>query len=364
MIETAGERATLEPLGWDAAWEDAARAADAPGAWQPVRIAAEHRGAYHALGPGGLAWVELPGKTFHTAEDKRALPTVGDWVLVERWPEAVGGSGAAIVRAQLPRRSLLVRRAAGQATTPQPLAANVDVGLVMTSANSDLSLARLDRYLSLLRDGGIPPVLVLTKVDLVDDARPLLAKLATVADVPAIALSSTRGVGLEALRALGGPGRTCVLLGSSGVGKSTLLNALLGTQLATRELRADERGRHTTTRRELFVGPDGGLWIDTPGMRELAQWVDDTEEEPAFDDIVELAAACRFRDCRHHDEPGCAVREVVAPDRLASFHKLAAERALAGDRQQEAARRAATRAANRRGGKLARTPKTGGKPDD
>lgn len=335
-------------LGWDAAWEDARRAVDPDAAWQPVRIGAEHRGAYHAIGPGGVAWVELTGKAFHAALDKRALPTVGDWVLVERWEQAAAKSGAGIVRAVLPRRSFLVRKAAGEATAPQPLAANVDVGLVMTSANSDLSPARLDRYVGLLRDGGIEPVLVLSKIDLVSDPAAALAALAAVSGGRVVALSSRRGEGLGDLRALNGPGRTAVLLGSSGVGKSTLLNTLIGTAQPTRELRADERGRHTTTRRELFVAADGGLWIDTPGMRELAQWVDDDADEQAFDDIEALAAGCRFRDCRHAEEPGCAVRGVIDPTRLASFRKLASERASGVTKQTEAQRIAAARKARKK----------------
>lgn len=336
-------------LGWDAAWDAARRVADPAAAWQPVRIAAEHRGAYHAIGPGGVAWVELTGTSFHRAQDKRALPTVGDWVLVERWDQALAANGAGVVRAVLPRRSFLVRKAAGEATAPQPLAANVDLGIVMTSANSDLSSARLDRYVGLLRDGGIDPVLVLSKTDLVADPAPGLAALAKVSGGRVVALSSKRGEGLAELRALNGGGRTAVLLGSSGVGKSTLLNTLIGTTQETRELRADDRGRHTTTRRELFVAPDGGLWIDTPGMRELAQWIDDDEaDEHAFDDIEALAASCRFRDCRHKDEPGCTVRGVVAPDRLASFLKLAAERATGVHKQSEAQRIAAARKARKR----------------
>lgn len=344
--------AELARLGWSAAWEGARAAVDPDAAWQPVRIAAEHRGAYQAIGAGGAAWVELTGRAFHDAGDKRALPAVGDWVLVERWPDALAGAGAAVVRAVLPRRSLLVRRAAGQATAPQPLAANVDIGLVMTSANADLSIARLDRYVGLLRDGGIAPVLVLSKLDLVDDPAPRLAQLARLAD-RVIALSVVTRAGLDAIRALGAQGTTFVLLGSSGVGKSSLLNAIAGTAQPTRAIRDDERGRHTTTRRELFIaGEDGGrgLWIDTPGMRELAQWVDDDdgEDASAFDDVAELAERCRFRNCGHRDEPGCAVRGAVPAERLASFHKLSDERRTGVTRQSQAQRLAESRKARAR----------------
>ena len=338
----------LEPtLGWDDAWEAARRVVDPDGALQPVKIAAEHRGAYHALGPGGLAWVELTGRSFHRAGDKRALPTVGDWVLVAQWSTAIAGGGAGTVRAVLPRRSFLVRRAAGEATAPQPLAANVDLGMVMTSANADLSPARLDRYLGLLRDGGIEPILVVSKIDLVSDPSSVLGAMPA-AGVRVVPISSVTGAGLDAIRAVGGPGRTCVLLGSSGVGKSTLLNALIGTTQLTREIREDERGRHTTTRRELFVAADGGLWIDTPGMRELAQWIDDEDEDTVFDDITVLAAQCKFRDCRHRDEPGCAVRGAVAAERLASFHKLSGERSSGAVRQSQAQKLAETRKARAR----------------
>ena len=334
-------------LGWDDAWEAARLAADPDAAaLEPVRIVAEHRGAYHALDrSGGMAWVELTGRTFHRAEDKRELPTVGDWALVERWPEAVRGGGAAVVRALLPRRSFLVRRAAGEATAPQPLAANVDVGIVMTSANSDLSPRRLERYAGLLRDGGIEPVIAVSKLDLTADPAPILDAARAVAR-HVIGVSIRSGAGLAELRALGGPGRRAVLLGSSGVGKSSLLNALVGAVQETREIRADERGRHTTTRRELLLAPDGGMWIDTPGMRELAQWIEDGgDDEAAFDDIAELAASCRFRDCLHHNEPGCAVRGAVPPERLASFHKLAGERRASAAKQEAARRLAETRRA-------------------
>ncbi|MDB4958564.1 MAG: rsgA [Myxococcales bacterium] len=338
-------------LGWDEAWEAARRAADPEGALEPVRIATEHRGAYHAVGRGGVAWVELTGRAFHRAADKRQLPTVGDWVVVERWTQALASNGAAVIHEILPRRSLLVRKAAGEATAPQPLAANVDIGIVMTSANRDLSPARLDRYITLLRDGGIAPALILSKIDLVTDPEPMLEALRQVAPgAPAIGVSSVAGTNLDAVRALAGTNRTAVLLGSSGVGKSSLLNALLGseTQLI-QAIRADERGRHTTTRRELFV-TGHGLWIDTPGMRELAQFIDDGEEDVAFEDIATLAASCKFRDCQHRAEPGCAVRAAVesgaiSAERVASYQKLSSERATGITRQQEAQRIAESRRA-------------------
>ncbi len=359
MTHASAPADALLRLGWDTAWQAARAAADPDAAWQPARIAAEHRGAYQALGPGGLAWVELPGRAFHTAADKRALPTVGDWVLIERWPTAAAGGGAGMIRAVLPRRSFLVRRAAGEATAPQPLAANVDTGVVVTSANADLSPARLDRYLGLLREGGIAPVLALSKIDLVSDPdpAPLIARLSALADrvIPA---SVVTGAGLAELRALAAPGTTTVLLGSSGVGKSSLLNAIAGTAQPTGAIRADERGRHTTTRRELFATDAGGLWIDTPGMRELGQWIAEQDasapDDAAFDDIAALAGSCRFRDCCHLDEPGCAVRGAVAPDRLASFHKLTGERRAATARQSQTRKLAETRRA--RAAKPARKP--------
>jgi ribosome biogenesis GTPase len=318
-------------IGWDARWDAARDALDPDRRREPVRIAAEHRGAYHGLGPGGPAWCELPGRTYHEAADKRELPTVGDWVLVERWADALAGRGAAVIKDVLPRRSFLVRKAAGEATTPQPLAANVDTGLVMTSANADLSPARLDRYVALLEDGGIAPVLVLSKIDLVADPEPLLAELRAIAE-PAIGVSTITGAGVDAIRAYGRG--TAILLGSSGVGKSSLLNLLVGTAQPVGAIRDDDRGKHTTTRRELFA-TETGAWIDTPGLRELAHWVE-RDAEPIFDDIDRLAEGCRFRDCRHRDEPGCAVRDAVAADRLASFHKLLDERARATAAQRKA----------------------------
>ena len=337
----------LALYGWDDAWARAAAAHDP--AWTPARVAIEHRGAYEVLAEAGAFVAELPGRTYRAAKDRRALPTVGDWVLVSGADAAIASGSPAIVRAVLPRRGLLVRQAAGEKTAPQPLAANVGLGCVVTSANKDLSPRRLERYLAFVRGGGAAPIVVLNKIDLIaaEAIAPLVEQIARAAPgVPVVTASAARGEAhalLEHLR-----GATAVLCGSSGVGKSTLVNAL--AELAgpdarpTNAIKPDtDRGRHTTARRELFVLPGGGVLIDTPGMRELALW-DDADGAEAFDEIAALAAGCRFADCRHQGEPGCAVAAAVEdgrldPARFAAHQKLAAE-AAAGDRRRDAAARA------------------------
>ena len=337
--------ATLDELGWNEGWAatwtatlaapelDAIRTIST---LTPARVAIEHRGAVEVVDEDGAFWAEATGKMFHSAGDKRRLPIVGDWVAVGDAANARASGSRAPLRAILPRSTCLVRRAAGDREEPQPLAANVDVAFVVTSANQDLNPRRLERYLTTVRDGGATPVIVINKTDLVADMAPMIAAAVAVADgAPVIATSAVTaggGDGLDALAPFLGRGRTAVVVGSSGVGKSTIISALMAGEVAlpTSPVRAhDDRGRHTTTRRELFVLATGGVLIDTPGMRELQLWGDDTDA-PVFDDIAAIAARCRFSDCRHQQEPGCAVRAAVdagtlAPARLASFHKLTAE---------------------------------------
>ncbi len=346
---------SIAALGWDAEWEAHRKALDPTESTVPARITAEHRISYQATTEDGSIWCEATGKAFHVAADKRDLPHVGDWVLLERSSEAASGAGNAVIREILPRRNLLVRRAAGEASVPQPMAANIDLGLVLTSANSELSAPRLDRYLELLKSSGIPAAIVLSKVDLVEKPIEVVAQIMTsTPDVLVIPLSLVTVTGLDDLRSLVRPRMTAVLLGSSGVGKSTLLNALLPEAIqVTKEIRDDDKGRHATTRRELFVASDGSLWIDMPGMRELGRWAneeDDEEEVDSFEDIKALAENCKFRDCFHIAEPGCAVLEAVVSgelsiDRLANFQKLSVEHQVAVTDQKTARRIAETQRA-------------------
>ncbi len=318
---------TLTQLGWNDQLSEEFEPYRAAGL-VPGRVAVQHRGAWDVLTEAGELRVDVAGRLRHEAVSPSELPAVGDWVAVGARPDEGGGT----IQAVLPRRTKFSRKTAWQATEEQVLVANVDVVFVVTSLNEDLNLRRLERYLTLAWESGAAPVIVLTKADLVDDPAPAVAEVESVAfGVPVIATSIRTGVGLETVRSLLPVGTTGALLGSSGVGKSTLVNALVGEEvLATRDIREDGRGRHTTVRRELIVLADGGLIVDTPGLRELQLW--DAEEglDEAFEDVTALFAGCRFSDCAHDTEPGCAVRAALedgtlAVDRWESYCKLQRE---------------------------------------
>lgn len=292
----------------------------------PARVAVEHRGQYLAYAGHGELRVRLPGRLRHEGADV----AVGDWVAV---------ADDTVVQAVLPRRSAIVRNAAGLTTTAQTLAANVDVAFVVTSLGPDLEPRRIERYLVSIWESGATPEIVLTKADRVDDPWPLVAEVEAVAvGVPVHVVSAVTGQGCDGLRARLTPGTTAVLLGSSGVGKSTLVNRWAGSELlATKETRGDDdEGRHTTSHRQLIVLPGGGMVIDTPGLREVQLWdVGADALEATFADVEELAGDCRFNDCSHTGEPDCAVLAAVdsgelARERLHSWRKLQKElRAIA-----------------------------------
>jgi ribosome biogenesis GTPase len=304
----------LDALGWRPELASSLEPGLVPG-----RVVAAHRAAYDVAvggGGGGRAGVvrsRLPGRLAHF----EALDVaVGDWV----------GLSDGLVRSVLPRRSALVRTSAGLTSRPQTLAANVDVAFVVTSLGPDLDLRRLERYLVTVWESGASPELVLTKADRfsAEAVAAFVASVEAVAvGVPVWAVSAVRGDGVDLVRSRVGPGATAVLIGSSGVGKSTLVNRWLGREaMATQETRADDdEGRHTTTHRELLLLPGGGIVIDTPGIRELQLWDGGGPSpgdavESAFADVEELAAACRFGDCSHSVEPGCAVQAALADGTL------------------------------------------------
>ncbi|HZT16895.1 MAG TPA: ribosome small subunit-dependent GTPase A [Gaiellaceae bacterium] len=309
----------LQRLGWDEAWA-AAFAEHADAGLTPARIAAQHRGAYDLIHESGGLRAAAAARLARDGD----LPSVGDWVALDL--------ERALVDAVLPRRTAISRKEVWQAAREQVLAANVDVAFLVQSLPHDFNPRRLERYLAMAWESGAQPVVVLTKTDLVDDVDGWVAEAEslTLGACPVVALSAVTGDHLDdVIRFLDG-NRTGVLLGSSGVGKSTLVNALAGTEvLATQEVRAgDDRGRHTTTHRQLLVLPGGGVVLDTPGLRELQLW--DADLGQTFGDVEEVAARCRFADCRHAREPGCAVREALADgslaaDRWQSYVKLQRE---------------------------------------
>jgi ribosome biogenesis GTPase len=316
----------LRVLGWDDRWAEAASAF--PVDLVPARVVAVDRAACDVLAERGVLRVTFGGELLEEiAKDPVAGPCTGDWALVRHWPD-----DRETVERLLPRRTAVVRASASRTSFGQVLAANVDVVVVVASLSVEPDLGRIERLLALAWESGAQPAVVLAKADLVTDAADIAADVAGVAPgVPVLVVSAVSGEGMSELADLAGPGRTLALLGQSGVGKSTLVNALHGTdRQAVSDIGAVGKGRHTTVRRELVALPGGGLLIDTPGLRGVGLM--DVEEglEQVFQDIEALAARCRFSDCSHATEPGCAV--LVAVDegelpvrRLESWRKLGRE---------------------------------------
>ncbi len=333
------QKINIESLGWHSRW-DTEFVPFAAAGMVAGRVTLENRHQFSVYTHQGEYTAEVTGKFHYQTTSAAELPKVGDWVAL-----SVSEAGTqAQIHHVLTRHSKLSRQAAGRKSHEQVLATNVDTVFVVQSANRDFNTRRLERYLTMIYDGNATPTIILNKADLVDDLTPLQAEVEAAApQVPIFVTSTVTGVGLPDLRAHVTTGVTIAFVGSSGVGKSTLVNQLFGQPVqktgAVRE--GDSKGRHTTTQRELFILPDGGLLIDTPGMRELQLWGVDDGLSETFTDIEELTAQCRFSNCTHTSEVGCAIlhalnEETLSPARYKSYLKLQQEAAPQKSRKDKA----------------------------
>jgi ribosome biogenesis GTPase len=295
----------------------------------PGRVVEESKGLYRVCAEAGDYLAQVTGRIRYLAEDRTDYPAVGDWVVLELRPQESRATIAGI----LPRKTILLRKAAGRAMQEQILGTNLDLVFIVASLNQELNLRRIERYLAMVWESGARPVILLNKADLCSDPAARVTELERIAPGAAVlSLSAVTGNGIERVRHYLAAGQTAALIGSSGVGKSTIINALSApaAQRVQPVRAADDRGRHTTTSRQLLLLSGGAIVIDTPGMRELQPWESIEGVAQAFEEIDVLAGQCRFRDCRHQREPGCAVAHAVedgrlTPERLENFRKLQAE---------------------------------------
>jgi ribosome biogenesis GTPase len=351
---------TLAALGWTDELEAAFTSYSERG-FEPARVVAEHRGGYYVRAQRGDLLAHARGR-LRDDEIWGGMPAVGDWVAVCDAP----GDHHAAIEALLPRRTKVSRKTPWLKAEEHILVANVDMVFLVTGLDGDFNPRRLERYLTAAWDSGADPVVILTKLDLCDDFERIEEAESVALGVPVLAVSNVTGEGIEEVRALLKPARTFVLLGSSGTGKSTLVNRLAGrTLMPTGDLRNDGRGRHTTRHRQLLVLGAGAILIDTPGLREFQIWEGDIDS--AFSDIAELAAQCRFNDCAHVTEPDCAVREALESGELdegrwANYGKLQREMRAVEARSSRRIQRELKRRWKARARETRQARRYGGKP--
>ena len=325
----------LIQLGWDQFFSNAFEEIEESDL-EPARVSIEHNHLFRVYTASAELLANVSGRLIHAASEPSALPSVGDWVAIRN-----NSDGPAQIREILPRKSCFARKAAGDKTKKQIVASNIDTVFLVSGLDHEFNSKRVERYLVAARDSGAKPVIVLNKGDLDKDQTASLDELKTVApNIPLHVTSCVDNRGIDDLAQYLLHGKTVALLGSSGVGKSSLINQLLGyNRQSTQTVRVrDSRGRHTTVHRELLVHPTSGVIIDTPGMRELRLWDASESLDATFDDLSSLAEQCRFRDCQHETEPGCAVKTAVEQgqipvSRLAHYRKLRSEQKQLDERR-------------------------------